>query len=98
MAGFTDNGNDKGIRFEYKGCQSQPYRDRHKFYEVTLPEGVTVDDALAVVLADGFKTPSEAAWHEPYARIVENSVMDFSGGTVTVRPSYELIVTYPFLD
>ena len=92
------NENDKGIKFSHKGSQQSPYCARHEFYAVDLPEGATKDDALEVVYSQGYKRQNEAAWYESYARITENSALDFSGHETKVNPSYELIITYPNLD
>jgi hypothetical protein len=89
------NANDKGIRFEYKGYHQARYQDTHEFYKVVLPAGVTVDDAMDVVLGCGYKTQGDAAWFEPYARICTNTTIHMNG---TNEPNYELIVTFPYLD
>lgn len=97
MAGISElNGNDKGIRFDYKGNHQARYSDTHEFYGVSIPDGLTVDDAMEVVLACGYKRQADAAWHEPYARIHQNSTIRLGAGTV--EPSYELIITFPYLD
>lgn len=97
--GMTDidgfNANDKGIRFEYKGYHQARYCDTHKFYSVTLPDGMTPDDAMAVVVSNGYKSQGDASWFEPYARIHENTIIRMDGKN---EPSYELVITFPYLD
>ena len=93
---MADFANDKGIRFEYKSRQQARFHDAHEFYSVHIPDGLTVDDAMAIVTACGYKTQTQACWNEPYARIHENSTIRL--GQQDVRPNYELIITFPYLD
>lgn len=89
------NGNDKGIRFDHTRTEKARCGDRHEFFLVSLPDGATSDDALAAAYENGFRAYSSYEMDEPYARIFQNTTIDFSGETVECRPSYELCITYP---
>lgn len=92
------NDNSKGIKFSFKGSQQAPYQARHEFYDVDAPESFGQEEILAAVIEQGYKTQNEAAWYEPYANVYENSQIVTQGDQMVVRPSYELIITYPNLD
>lgn len=94
MANLNDN--DYGIHFDYKGRQQARYCDTHEYYAITLPEGVTPDDALAVAVSHGYKTKAKAAWHESYASVSQTTRIDPE--THARETGYRLVITHPYLD
>ena len=92
MAKANFNDNDKGIKFTYMGREQKKYCDTHITYDITLPEGTTPDDALAIAVANGYKLKDKAAWYESYVSITKTRDIN------TAATGYRLVITHPYLD
>jgi len=94
MANLNDNEYD--IRFDYKGRSQARYCDAHEYYAISLPEGLSPDDALKVAIMHGYKTRAQAAWFESYASIRETTRTNPE--TYAKETGYRLVITHPYLD
>lgn len=90
------NDNEFGIKFTLIHNYSAPYSASRACYDVELPEGMTVDDAMSVVRGQGVKgeDDDDRGWWESYASIKELRVYRHGAWV----PEVQLTITHPYLD